>query len=97
MDKQQLQRVLDEHWPPNRIQLQCEECESVLYDVPARDDSPIRNPNYIATTLIMHARSHEDDTEHDAFDIVIDAPPKAEQEIDCTVTVTGQPKDIEGW
>jgi hypothetical protein len=97
MDKEQLQRVLDEHWPPNRIQLRCSICDGILYDVPAHDNPPIHDPSYIATTLIAHARSHEDDSEHSGFDIVLDAPTKVEREIDCTVTVTGQPEDIESW
>lgn len=97
MDKQQLERVLNENWPPNCIQLQCSKCNAVLYDVPKRNDPPICEPSYVATELIMHAKSHTDGTEHDAFDVVVDAPPKQTQEIDCTVTVTGQPNEIEGW
>lgn len=83
---ERLKDTLTEHWPPERVRVECAVCGERLYDT--YDHEPaIHAASYITKVIEILIRKHGDETGHLEIDIGIDARSEPVLGIDCEITV----------
>lgn len=81
--------VLAEYWPPRRISVTCNDCDTVLFDT-INDEYRRSSRHRTVGEITMHIKKHRSETGHADVDIGIDAQPTEVdplKEIDVEVTV----------
>jgi hypothetical protein len=82
----ELEKQLEKHGIPKRIQVTCDECGKELLDT--KKEEPIEFvPSYIAAEIEIRAKKHRDDASHASITVDVEKRPVAKDELNVTVNV----------
>lgn len=86
--------ALEEHWPPLRLVVTCDDCGAELWDSKKKNlgASPVKNSApYVASWIHAEMGQHQSDTgDHDDYSIdLVEQPTAKKLDVDVEVTVSG--------
>lgn len=81
-----LEQTLEEHWPPEKVVVTCDECDAEIFHSKKREMA-IYRPSYMAKCISIDVVKHSKDTEHTNVSIDIHEHPTEMEKIEATITV----------
>ena len=81
-----LEKQLEKHGIPKRIQVTCDECGKELLDT--KKEEPMEFvPSYIAAEIEIRAGKHRNDTSHASITVDVEKASVMKDKVNVTVTV----------
>jgi hypothetical protein len=89
-----LEYALERHWPPNRVVVNCKECEKTILDTEKQQTNYL-SANHLSSLIEVHSQKHREVSGHSSIDVGIDTNPAPVREIDCEVIVDGNEESLQ--
>jgi len=81
-----LEKQLEKHGIPKRIQVTCDECGKELLDT--KKEEPMEFvPSYIAAVIEIRAKKHRNDTSHASITVDIEKESVMKDKVNVTVNI----------